>query len=103
MTNRREYAVMNVVLVIVLFALASAVRADDFKKGTFSVNAGGVKWSINYAEANKVTVSRNGEVIVEGSYKVKGDELEVTDEKGPMSCGIDQPGKYKWKLDGKKL
>ena len=47
---------------------------------------------------------RNGELVVEGTYKVKEDRLEVTDENGPMACGGDQKtGKYKWKLEDKML
>jgi hypothetical protein len=91
-------------LLIVLLALDTAAGTGDFKKGTYSVTAGGVKWSLRYDDNSKVTVSRDGSAVVEGTYKVTGDLLEVTDEKGPMACGGEQKtGKYKWKLEGKNL
>src|SRR5262245_33563583 len=88
---------------ILLFGLSAVVKADDLEKGTYSDTAGDVKRSIKYDEKGKTTVSRNGEIVVEGTYKVKGDELELTDENGPMACAKEQKGKYKFKLDGKKL
>src|SRR5262245_56983895 len=103
MTFRCDFKTKPLECLIILLILATAVRAEEFKKGTYSVTAGDVKWSLKYDDSGKVTVSRNGEVVVEASYKVKGDELEVTDEKGPMACDGAQTGKYKWKLEGKKL
>ncbi|HMG35666.1 MAG TPA: hypothetical protein VKM94_17145 [Blastocatellia bacterium] len=90
-------------LLILLLALTTEVSAQAFKTGVYSATSGDVKWSIKYEEGGKVTVSRNGELLVEGTYKVKGDELELTDKSGAMSCGADKAGKYKWKLEGKKL
>src|SRR5262245_42498162 len=90
-------------LLILLSGLSAVVRADDFAKGIYSATAGDVKWSIKYDDKSRTKVSRNGEIVVERTYKVRGDELELIDEKGPMACGREQPGKYKWKLDGKKL
>ena len=103
MTFRCDFKTKPLGCLIILLILATAVRAEEFKKGTYSVTAGDVRWSLKYDDSGKVTVSRNGEVVVEASYKVKGDELEVTDEKGPMACDRTQTGKYKWKLEGKKL
>ena len=103
MTFRCDLATRPFGWLIVLLILATAVTAEEFKKGTYSITSGDVKWSLKYDESNKVTVSRNGEVVVEATYKIKGDELEVTDEKGPMACDKAQTGKYKWKLEGKKL
>lgn len=89
--------------VLLLLALSTTLQAADFVKGTYALTVGGDKFSIKY-EDKKVTVSRNGETVVEGAYKVTGDVIEVTDESGPMACGGDfKTGKYKWKLDGKKL
>src|SRR4029434_352523 len=103
MSERRGWIAKPAGLLIVLLAFTTASSADEFKKGTYSATAGGVKWSIKYDESGKVTVSRDGEIVVEGTYKVSGDELQVKDEKGPMACGAEQTGKYKWKLEGKKL
>ncbi|HKA21575.1 MAG TPA: DUF5640 domain-containing protein [Blastocatellia bacterium] len=103
MTYRCDFVNKLIGCLILSFILATAVSAQEFKKGTYSSTAAGSKWSLKFDESGKVTVTSNGEVVVEGAYKVKGDELEVTDEKGPMACDKAQTGKYKWKLDGKKL
>lgn len=103
MSERRRWIVKPAGFLIVLLVLTAVTNADEFKKGTYSARTGGVKFSIKYDESGKVTVSRDGEIVVEGTYKVRGDELEVRDEKGAMACGGEQIGKYKWKLEGKKL
>lgn len=104
MTDRPSRMICSVVSLIVLLALDTMAGTGDFKKGTYSVTAGGSKWSIKYDDNSRVTVSRDGSTVVEGTYKVTGDLLEVTDEKGPMACGGEQKtGKYKWKLEGKNL
>ena len=104
MTKRWQWIVSYTGLLMVLLALAAVARADDFSKGVYSATMGGVKFSIKFDHSGKVAITRNGELVVEGTYKVKEDGLEVTDEKGPMACGGDQKtGKYKWKLEGKKL
>ena len=104
MIDRCERSINLAALLLVLLALATTARAADFKTGTYSVTVGGVKYSINYSEGNKVSVTRGGEVAVEGTYKVTGDEIEVTDEKGPIACGgQEKTGRYKWKLEDKVL
>ena len=104
MTARPNRMICLTVLFIVLLALDTVARTADFKKGTYSATAGGTKWSIRYADNSKVTVTKDGAALVEGTYKVTGDLLEVTDESGPMACGGEQKtGKYKWKLEGKNL
>ena len=103
-TDRPNRMICSTALLIVLLALDAAARPADFKKGTYSATAGGAKWSIRYDDKGKVTVTRDGAALVEGTYKVTGDLLEVTDEKGPMACGDEnKTGKYKWKLEGKNL
>src|SRR5215475_5199564 len=103
MTKRNELTIGSAALLVVLLALGTAARIADFKRGTYSVTAGGVKWSINFADNNRVTFTRDGEVALEGTYKVAGDELELTDERGPIACeGEQKTGKYKWKLEEKR-
>jgi uncharacterized lipoprotein YehR (DUF1307 family) len=104
MTNKCERIIKHAALLLVLLAFAITARAADYKTGTYSVTADGVKYSIKYHDGNKVTVTRGGEVAVEGTYKVTGDEIEVTDESGPLACGGEEKtGRYKWKLEGKVL
>ena len=104
MTGRPNRMICSTILLILLLTLDSVARTTDFKKGTYSATAGGTKWSIRYDDNGKVTVTRDGTALVEGTYKVTGDLLEVTDESGPMACGGEQKtGKYKWKLEGRNL
>jgi hypothetical protein len=104
MIDQCERSVKLAALLLVLLALATTVRAADFKTGTYSVTVDGVNYSIKYYEGNKVTVTRGGEVAVEGTYKVTGDEIEVTDERGPIACrGEEKTGRYRWKLEDKVL
>ena len=103
--TRQPNPMSNVgMLLLLLLAISLSLQAADFIKGTYSVTMGGDKFSIKYDDNNKLTVARNGESVVEGTYKITEDVIEVTDEKGPMACGGDtKTGKYKWKLEGKKL
>lgn len=104
MADRRKDKVKYSAIFFLLFVLGTTTQAADFKTGTYSFTAGGVKYSITFHDTRKHTVSRGGEVVVEGSYKVTGDELELTDEKGQVACRGDQKtGKYKWKIEEKKL
>jgi hypothetical protein len=104
MTKRHEWTIRLAALLVVLLALGAVARTEDFKKGAYSVTAGGAKWAINFGDNNKLTFTRDGEIAAEGTYKVTGDELEVTDERGPIACGGEQKtGKYKWRLEEKKL
>src|SRR4030095_7667077 len=104
MTKRHQWIIGSAALLILLLALGTTARTADFKTGTYSAKSSTDKWSINFRGHNKLTRSRNGEMVVEGTYKVTKDELEVTDEKGPMACeGEQKTGKYKWKLEEKKL
>src|SRR4030095_320482 len=104
MAELRKNTIKCAVILFFLFVCGTTARAADFKTGTYSSTAGGVKYSITFHDNKKHTVTRGGEVVVEGSYKVTGDELELTDEKGPIACQGDQKtGKYKWKIEEKKL
>ena len=85
-------------------AAGQSARAADLPKGTYTSSAQ-KDWSITFDGKGKYTVTRGKMAVVEGSYKVSGDELTLTDEKGPLvSKNEDEKtGKYKWKLDGNKL
>jgi len=79
--------------------------AAEFPSGTFTLkDAGGTMWALRFDGKDKITVSRAGKEVVEGTYKVIKDEIEFTDEKGPFAgAGEAKTGTYKWKRDGDKL
>lgn len=102
MLVRRSRFVCAVIMIISFIVTASS-QTSEFKKGTYTATAYGATWAIKYDD-NKVSLARNGEIFIEGVYKVTGNEIEVTDERGPMACRDDQKtGKYTWKLEGKSL
>lgn len=89
-------------ILILLLALTIGARATDFKKGTYTAPGEG-NWTIKLAEADIITVFRDGEVAAEGIYKISGEEIAITDKSGPMSCGEKRAGRYNWNLKEKKL
>jgi hypothetical protein len=92
-------------LVFLWLGRTSPAGASDFPKGTFTVkDPDGTVWAVNFDGKDKVTVSRAGKEVVEGTYKVNKEEIEFTDEKGPFAGkGDAKTGTYKWKLEGAKL
>ena len=88
--------------VVVLCLSGETAQAADFPTGTFANKVGNDTWTVTCKDG-KVTVKRNGELAVEGSYKATKDEVEFKDVSGPLATKDDKGGKYKWKLDGKKL
>jgi len=83
----------------------SLARAAEFPKGTFTVkDPGGAAWAVTFDGKGKVSVTRADREVIEGTYKVNKDEIELTDEKGPFAgTGDAKTGTYKWKLEGGKL
>lgn len=62
------------------------------------------RWGLKLANDSRFAVFKDGEVVVEGRYTVEENQLEFTDDKGPLACRAEQAtGIYKWALDGKTL
>src|SRR5262245_24654302 len=80
-------------------------RADDFSKGTFIKNKGfdGSRGAITYDGNVKVTVTQDDQEVVKLDYKVTKNEVEFSNEMGPIADKDAKPGTYMWKLNGKKL
>jgi hypothetical protein len=92
-----------VAAIAALTLFAGTASAADFPKGTISAEREGARWSIRFDDGGEFTVSRDDEVMVEGKYKATRDEIELTDEKGPIAEPGAKAGKYRWKRDGKKM
>ena len=99
---RRTNLFLGLAAVVVLCLSGGAAQAADFPTGTFSNKVGNDTWTATCKDG-KVTAKRNGELAVEGTYKATKDEVEFKDVSGPLATPNDKGGKYKWKLDGKKL
>ena len=100
-----QKSLVAVALAFLWLGLTSPAGAADFPKGTFTVtDAGATVWAVNFDGIGKFTVTRADKDVLEGTYKVNKDEIEITDEKGPFAgTGDARTGTYKWKLEGGKL
>ena len=104
MVRQCERAGTWMTLLVILLAIGTTVQAAEFKTGTYSATAGGVKWSVRFDDGGKAAVLKDGKAVVEATYKVTGDEIEITDVSGEMACTGDlKTGKYKWAMDAGKM
>ncbi|SIO67731.1 hypothetical protein SAMN05444166_8433 [Singulisphaera sp. GP187] len=85
-----------------LILLTATASATDFPQGTIAAELGGTQWTIRFEDGGTYTVSRGEDVVAEGKYTVKKDEIEMTDDQGSRAES-GKTGKYTWKLVGKKL
>lgn len=86
-------------------AVTGTAAAADAPKGTFTLKGpDGGTWAVTFDGKDRFAVTRDGKEGIEGTYKVTGDGIEFTDEKGPFAeKGDAKSGTYKWKLADKKL
>ena len=83
---------------------AGMVEVEGFPKGTFVATVGIDHWMIFFDAKESFTISLNNNKVVEGTYKVVKDEIELTDERGPgAEEGSRKTGTFKWKLGQKTL
>jgi hypothetical protein len=95
-----------VAFLVVACAAAPTVLADEFTKGTYSAHPQedqSQTVSLTFSDESKVVVRMNDQVVVEGTYTVKSERIEIIDRTGPLACDASQVGAYNWKLDGKTL
>lgn len=90
-------------LVLSSLFFASCISAG-FAQNKFPIGAyvNGM-FTITFLADGNHNVSAEGNVLVKGSYVVSGDQLVLTDKEGEYACGADQPGKYKWTVEGTSL
>jgi hypothetical protein len=84
---------------------AESENATHFQQGSYSgARLRGDTVTLKFADKGKFVLSdKDQKILVEGTYKVVKDQIEFTDENGPMAAKGAKPGKYKWKLDGTRL
>ena len=87
---------------------ADTAGVGDFPKATFATTVGKDDWMIRFDGKEKFTISWDkmpgNKKVVEGTYKVVKNELELTDEMGPgAEKGNRKTTTYKWKLAERKL
>lgn len=64
------------------------------------------KWQMNLSPDKKYQISKDGNVLVKGSFNLSGGQITVTDEEGVLAC-TGQPsmetGTYNWTYEEGKL
>jgi len=98
----------RVMVVLVTWFLTSVPLAfaaeGDFPIGAFATAIADEDWTITFDDKGKFVVTHQGKEVVEGTYQVKKQEIELTDLKGAYAGdGDTKVGKYKWAWADKKL
>ena len=97
-------ALVLTVATMAITLLACEARAAGLPKATYSMMVDGAQWELKFAEVGKFTYSINQQILVEGTYRVTKDEIQFSEENGPIACRGDvETGRYQWKLEGKTL
>jgi len=92
------------VLALAAAGNASPAQAAEFQQGSYSrTSPRGDKLVLKFGDKQRfVLSSQQGKTLVEGTYNVTKDQIEFTDQNGPIASKDAKPGKYKWELaDGK--
>ena len=78
---------------------------QGIKTGAYTATVKGDDWTLNLDKKGRVTVKKKGRAVVEGTFIATKTELIVfPDQKEPLTSNkTTKTGRYKWKLDGKKL
>ncbi len=97
---------VNIIIAAVVSILFLAVNFSYGAEpiaGTYSAFEGKL---ILVLQDNGHTIFKDnrGNIGAEGNYSIEGDQIALTDEKGPIACsGETKTGTYKWSLEGDKL
>lgn len=102
MRQRRLSDTIAIAFLFGMFALGGIVSAAEFQKGTYASTQDGVKWTLKFDDKGKFATTRNDQLVVQSTYKVNKDQIEFTDEAGPMAAK-GMPATYKWKFENKEL
>jgi hypothetical protein len=102
--RRIHHATFSTSIAIICLCVVGPASAEDFPKGTFTLKGPDDKVAtITFDGKGKLSVTIDGDEIVQCDYKVTKDQVEFSNETGPKGNSDAKPGTYKWKLTGKKL
>ncbi len=96
---RFSCSLMIMALVFVV-AGAQSVSAQSGKFPVGSYESG--PFTITFKDGGSCEVAHSSGGGVRGTYKIEGDEIEITDAEGDFACP-EAVGKYTWKVEGEKL
>jgi hypothetical protein len=97
--NIRRHSISIGLLSVSLLWAAFAGAQEKFPTGKFGAQG----FVINFGADGRHAVMQDGNVVVEGTYKVTGDQIEMTDLKGQYACAESGAGTFKWKYEGEAL
>jgi hypothetical protein len=84
-----------------VLAVVTNLYAADFPQGTYT----SAEYTIVFADKGQFRVSSGDELVVEGEYTVKEEQLILTDKRGRLACigeGMEM-ATYTWKYEGEML
>ena len=84
-----------------VLAVVTNLYAADFPQGTYASG----EYTITFADKGQFRVSTGDELVVEGEYTVKGEQLILTDKRGRLACTGEgmATATYGWKYEGEML
>jgi len=84
-----------------LFVGMTNIFAPNFPQGAYASG----EYTIVFADKGQFRVSAGEEVVVEGEYTVKGEQLTLTDKQGRLACKGEgmATATYGWKYEGEAL
>jgi len=95
----RSVRFLAIVAVLMLAGTGSvAAQSDKFPVGTYESGP----FTISFKDGGVFQVTHSSGAGVTGTYKLSGDEVEVTDTGGDFACP-DGTGKYSWKVENEEL
>jgi len=85
-----------------ILAISPALAAD-FPAGTYAVKQ--APYTVTFEGKGQFHVQQGKTLEVSGTYSVKGDEVQLTDQSGPWACtkAGEQTGTYAWKYESGAL
>jgi hypothetical protein len=90
-----------IIAVFWLFTVATNLFAADFPIGTYASG----EYTIVFADKGQYRVLTGEELVVEGEYTVKGEQITLTDKSGRLACKGEgmATATYGWKVEGETL
>ncbi len=84
-----------------VLAVVTNLYGADFPQGTYTSG----EYTIVFADKGQFRVSTGEELVVEGEYTVKGDQMVLTDKRGRLACTGEgmKNATYAWKYEAETL
>lgn len=78
-----------------LAATAAAAAAPTFTTGTYAAG----KTTIMFDATGHVRVTNGDQMVVDGTYSTRADQISFVDKSGSWACPSAQVGVYRWTSD----